>query len=244
MSLIYGMNYEYKNNQSDNVLVFLHGWGCNKDYWNNIINALGDSCSYIKLDLYGFGDAKTPEDYFDTYEYAYRVFLVLKELGIDKIVLIGHSFGGRLSILLSSVFGLSIRHVVLTAAAGLNRFSFLKWLKIKNYKFCKFLVKHKVVSGRILKRFGSRDYQHAKDLLKHVLLKVVVQDLSFCLVKIYSPVVLYWGLKDKDTPFWMCKKFKNSIRQHVQVCLNKSAGHFVAFENYRKFATILLDLCN
>jgi pimeloyl-ACP methyl ester carboxylesterase len=244
MSLIYGMNYEYKNNQSDSVLVFLHGWGCNKKYWENIISALGNRYSYIRMDLYGFGESEMPKNYFDTYEYAYKVFVVLKELGIDKITLVGHSFGGRLSILLSSVFDLNVENVVLTAAAGLNRFSLLKLLRVWHYKLCKRMVRFKVFPKCFLNKFGSKDYKGANANLRGVLSRVVVQDLSFCLSRVCSPVVLFWGRCDKDTPYWLCKKIQKNIKTPVRLYLNKNSGHFVAFKNYMQFAKVLLDLSN
>ena len=127
------LNFDYINNGTDKIIVFLHGWGCSKNIWNKIINKL-NNVSILNIDLFGFGESDEPRDYFDTYEYSYQIFLLLKKLDIKNIVFVGHSFGGRLAILLSSIFDLSISGCVLTSSAGLNKFNLVKWVKIKWYK--------------------------------------------------------------------------------------------------------------
>ena len=118
------LNYDYVNRNTPMTYVFLHGWGCSKNYWNKVIAKLNE-VSILNIDLFGFGESEDPYDYFDTYEYAYQIFLLLKKLGINKIVLVGHSFGGRLSILLSSIFDVDVSVCVLTSSAGLNKFNLL-----------------------------------------------------------------------------------------------------------------------
>ena len=102
------LHYEYKNLGSDLTIVFLHGWGIDGNSFNRIIDRLKD-VSILKIDFYGFGKSSEPYEYFDTYEYAYQIFLLLKKLNISKAIVVGHSFGGRVAILLSSIFKISIR---------------------------------------------------------------------------------------------------------------------------------------
>jgi len=234
------INFEYIDNGNDVAYVFLHGWGLSGNSFDKIISLMGD-VSFLKIDLPGFGKSNIPKDYFDTYEYSYQIFLLLKRLNLRKIILVGHSFGGRLSILLSSVFCLSVEFCVLTSSAGLNRFSLIKWFKIKKYKLIKWLVEKRIFKAGILSKYGSKDYQSARPSMKRILMRVVNQDLKIFLARIDALVFLVWDKKDKDTRYWICKKIFRRVKQSEIINLI-NGGHFCAFYNKNKFAKILLNL--
>jgi pimeloyl-ACP methyl ester carboxylesterase len=159
--MIKNLNYELIG-KSGPAIVFLHGWGMNKDAFNNVISLFDNDQLILKLDFFSFGNSDDVEDYFDTYEYAYHVFLLLKKLNLDEVYLVGHSFGGRISIILSSVFDVNICGCMLTSSAGLNRFDIKKSIKIISYKIAKFLCRKKILPCKILRRFGSNDYKNLK----------------------------------------------------------------------------------
>ena len=43
------VNYKYNDNNSDTVIVFLHGWGLNGDSFNGIISKLEKNHKLIKI---------------------------------------------------------------------------------------------------------------------------------------------------------------------------------------------------
>ncbi len=231
------LHYSFNNSGSKKTIVFLHGWGLSGSSFNPIIDRL-QGVSYIKVDFYGFGNSSEPRDYFDTYEYAYQIFLLLKKLNINNIILVGHSFGGRISIILSSVFGIKIENLVLTASAGINKFELLKFLKIRWYKLLKFLNKSKIISDKKINKYGSRDYKKASRIMQKILIKVVNQDLKYLLKNIETKTLLVWDKKDKDTPYYICKILNKNIKQS-RVILYNQGGHFVAFKNVNKFSNEL-----
>ena len=165
------INYEFVNNNSKSTVLFLHGWGLSGKSFDSVINRL-NNVSYIKLDLFGFGNTEEPKDYFDTYEYAYQIFLLLKKINVDNIVIVGHSFGGRIAIILSSIFDVKVNSIILTSTAGLNRFNIISYLKIKLYKILKKLVLLKILNKNILNKFGSKDYRNASYNMQKILTKV------------------------------------------------------------------------
>ena len=232
-----GINYNYIKIDSDITIVFLHGWGLSGKSFNKIISNI-ENVSMLQVDLPGFGKSDNPKEYFDTYEYSYQIFLLLKRLGINKIVFVGHSFGGRLSILLSSVFGLDIVGCVLTSSAGLNRFGLVKWIKIKKYKLIKKMVDKKILNSKMLQSYGSVDYKNANSVLQKVLVRVVNQDLKNYTKLINVRTLLVWDKKDEVTPYWICRKMHRNICNSKIVVLNKG-GHFVAFYNAVKFSNLL-----
>ncbi len=236
------MYYEFNNVGSRVTIVYLHGWGLSGNSFDKILSYIGD-VSYVKLDLLGFGRSSEPEEYFDVYEYAYQIFLLLKKLGIKNIVFVGHSFGGRLAIILSSVFDIDVKNMVLTSSAGLIGFNLIRWLKIKIFKFKKSLVNLGILNKKNLIKSGSKDYLNASKIMRKVLVKVVNQDLTFLLKNINVKVYLVWDKKDKETPLWICKKLNKNIL-NADTIFYKTGGHFVAFKNANKFAKLIKNIAN
>ena len=220
-----------------NAILFLHGWGLNKSYFDKCINRISDDYSKVSLDFFGFGNSTEPENYFDTYEYAYHIFIFLKKIKVNKIIIVGHSFGGRVAIILSSLYDINIEGVILTSSAGINLFKLKTYLKIKSYKIAKKLSHIKLIKKN-LKNFGSPDYKKSQDSLRCVFVRVVNQDLKFLLKYISVPCVLIWDKKDKETPYKMCKVLNRKIRNSHIVLFN-SGGHFAFLFNQNKFAEII-----
>lgn len=235
-------NYEYNNTGSKITILFLHGWGLSGNSFDKIISNL-NSVSYIKLDLCGFGNSDMPKDYFDVYEYAYQIFLLLKKIRVKSVMIVGHSFGGRLAIILSSVFKINIKNLVLTSSAGLIKFDLNKYMKIMVFKLVKILVDFKILPVKILNHFGSRDYKNARGVMQKIFTRTVNQDLSFLLHKINVSTYLVWDKKDKDTPYWICRKLHKCINNSNLIFYN-NGGHFVAFCNISKFSNLLINICN
>ena len=105
--MICNISYTYRKGIGPTV-VLLHGWGLDKKAFSKIVNLINPKQSVLTLDFAGFGESDEPKDYYDTYEYTYHIFLFLKKINISEVVLVGHSFGGRVSIILSSIFNSSL----------------------------------------------------------------------------------------------------------------------------------------
>ena len=235
------LSYKFIDNSSQEVVVFLHGWGLSGDSFGKIISRLDNGKSILVVDLFGFGSSPQPQNYFDTYEYAYQIFLLIKKLCLRKIILVGHSFGGRLSILLSSIFNVNVKVLVLCACAGLNRFSFVKWLKIKKYKIVKWCVNKKIINVSVLQKYGSVDYLKSNHIMRGVLKRVVNQDLRKWIHQINSECKLVWDVRDKETPYWICKKIYRTLKS-VSVVKYAFGGHFAIFCNIDKFSNLINKL--
>ncbi len=173
------------------AIVLLHGWGLDKSYFEKLVPKLHRNQKIISLDFFGFGKSTKPQIYFDTYEYAYHVFLLLKKLNINSVILVGHSFGGRVAIILGSVFGVNIKGMVLTSSAGVDNKNFLVRIKILTYKITKVLCDKKILSRKWLDKKGSIDFKNADSNLRRVLTKVVRQDLKFLCFRLFLlPVIV------------------------------------------------------
>jgi pimeloyl-ACP methyl ester carboxylesterase len=127
---------------------------------------------------------------------------------------------------------------MLTSSAGVNRFSFLRWIRVKKYKILKWLINKNIISKSKIEKYGSVDYKNAKPILRKILIRVVNQNLKEYVNMINVKTVLVWDKKDTVTPYWLCKYLSKHITT-AQVYLFKNGGHFTAFKNPVKFAFII-----
>ena len=77
------------------AVVFVHGNPGSRRDWEDLLEATGGFGSAVALDMPGFGQADKPRD-FDYQVSAYADFLqgALSELGIERVHLVVHDFGG------------------------------------------------------------------------------------------------------------------------------------------------------
>lgn len=91
----------YPNNDLDNdlntnkklTLVFLHGFLSNQHCWDELISLLQPDYHCITLDLLGFGASSKPQIRYDVPTMVAFVVEFLKKMGIDRTLIVGHSFG-------------------------------------------------------------------------------------------------------------------------------------------------------
>ena len=192
------VEYITNKNQTDTIIIYLHGWGQDKSSMSRFVEISKYKAYALDLmpDNMQFG--------YDVYDYAIRVFTFIKQIEYKHLIIVGHSFGGRIAIILSSIFDLPVKKLVLIDSAGIVQKSFSKFIKVKMYKICKRL--H-------IKLFtGSKDYQKLNDTQKLSFIKIVNEDLLFLAKKICVPTILVWGKNDIDTPISMAKTFHKNIK--------------------------------
>src|SRR4051794_36789838 len=85
---------------ADPVLI-LHGWPQHWYMARHLIPRLADHHRVLALDLRGFGWTDAPSAGYEKEELATDVLAVLDALGIDRVNLIGHDWGGWIGFLLS-----------------------------------------------------------------------------------------------------------------------------------------------
>jgi pimeloyl-ACP methyl ester carboxylesterase len=195
-------------------LVFLHGWGANRDSLRGIAALFEHSHVVHRLDLPGFGEAPPPPADWDTRSYATLVERYLSTRVAGPVVLVGHSFGARVAIRLAARRLPGIRAVVLMAAPGLpppllSRVRLRRRL-IRGLRGVLRLAQPLTGAAPIAwhtRRFGSSDYLAAGDL-RPVFVRVVREDYTGDARAIACPVLLLCGSDDRETPPWIAERFK------------------------------------
>ncbi len=225
------INYYFKH-RNDKLIVFLHGWGDGSVLLEPVDIALSKNVEYssLKIDFPPFGKSREPKISWTIYDYANLtkkiIIEITKKHEYSQLILICHSFGGRVGTILSSENDeLNISKLVLIDSAGIKpRRSLMFMLKIIKAKIFKFF---KIKRNNL----GSKDYQKLSKDMKQTFKNVVNEDLSYLLTKIKAKTLIIYGEKDKDTPLYMAKKFNKKIRDSHLVIV-KNAGHFSYIDSY------------
>ena len=84
----------------DDVVLCLHGWPQHWYEWRHLMPALADRHRVLALDLRGFGWSEATRDGYEKEELATDVLAVLDALGIERVKLVGHDWGGWIGFLL------------------------------------------------------------------------------------------------------------------------------------------------
>ena len=80
------------------VLVFVHGWCCDKDYWKYQVAHFSNDYKVVTIDLAGHGKSGLGRKTWSMEAFGKDVFAVLDKINIEQAILIGHSMGGAVII--------------------------------------------------------------------------------------------------------------------------------------------------
>lgn len=78
----------------DTGLIFVHGWSCDKSYWRNQAEFFSGNYKVVAIDLAGHGNSGLNRKDYTMELFGEDVASVVNHLGLDKVILIGHSMGG------------------------------------------------------------------------------------------------------------------------------------------------------
>ncbi len=224
------------------VVLLLHGWGGAAASFQPVFEWLAESHKVYALDLPGFGESQIPPTPWNTSDYARCVAAFLDKFCIPKAHLIGHSFGGRISIILSAEYPEKVDKLILVDSAGIKPPRTAKYyFRVGIAKIGRLLRRSGKYGNRLAnavsQRTGSKDYREAGDM-RATLVKVVNQDLRPLLPRIVASTLLIWGENDKDTPVSFGRIMEKEIPDAGLVVL-KAAGHFSYLDKFPQFCRIV-----
>jgi pimeloyl-ACP methyl ester carboxylesterase len=244
LSTIDGVLISHTTRGSGPDAVLLHGWGANGAAMTSIVTALSGSFRCLTVDLPGFGASPVPPSAWDVHDYARVVAGLLAELLIPRAHLIGHSFGGRIGIVLAAERPDLIDKLILVDSAGVRpsrstwRGTVLSLARagqglLAPSALAPVREKLRAAARNLL---GSDDYR-SSGALRDTFVRVVDEDLRPLFPRIKSPTLLVWGEQDDVTPVSDAKLMEAAIPDAGLVIL-PGAGHFSYLDAPDRFAAV------
>lgn len=241
------LNYSDTGKSDGLPVILMHGWGCNLTTVKSIASILEPGMRVLSIDLPGHGKSQEPPEIWGVEQYTSLIENFIRLLGLKDVTLIGHSFGGRIGILLSSRNDY-VRKLVLVDAAGVKpRRSLGYYLKIYTFKTLKHtlpLIFGRERGGKMLDAYrgksGSADYRNASPVMRGILSRCVNEDLKHVMPSIKAPTLLIWGADDTATPISDAKVMERLIPDAGLVSF-EGCGHYSFLDNPGGFRAVMRE---
>ena len=245
-----GMELHYKVQGEGQPLLLLHGWGGQTDSFLPVANHYAATRRVYSLDFPGMGGkSPAPSVPWSVTEYTDLVAEWMRRMNLTHCDVMGHSFGGRVGILLAATHPELVGKLILVDAAGIIPKRGMKYyVKVYSYKAMKRIARigwlRKLLRAmgldleeRIRRRAGSSDYQGAPDAMRATFVRVVNQNLRPYLKDIQAPTLCIYGADDQDTPVSFGQIMEKEIPDAGLVVLQQ-AGHFSYLDQFPQFIRI------
>ena len=231
---IQDVNINYIQYGKGKDILLLHGWGQNIEMMKPLGNAFADRFRITIIDFPGFGKSEEPKEPWDIEKYNLMLEVFVKEVGIKKPIVIGHSFGGRVAIRYSARN--PIEKLVLFGSPCI-RISEELPLSVKLLKKLKTLPGMNSLGEYMKQYIGSRDYKAASPIMRQTLVDVVNEDLSKFAREIEEPTLLIWGEHDTEAPVNEAKELEKIMIDAALIIL--PGTHYAYLENLSRVISIL-----
>ncbi len=239
--LVNGLRIHYLDQGTGNqTVLLLHGWGVDGSIYHQITNHLASYCRMIVPDLPGFGGSEEPHEPWTTVQYADFVLAFCRELGLEEVVAMGHSNGGRiwLELLSRSSCPLTVRKAILLDSAGVPaRHSLAYYLRVGSFKVLKAVASLPLIRrwfpdavDKARRRFGSADYQQASPVMRQSMVWALKTDYRPLMPHIRASTLLIWGRRDTATPLSDGQQMEKLIPDAGLVVLE--GGHYAFAEQF------------
>lgn len=226
------VHYKCSGKREGKVLVLLHGWGCDIDAFK-VVGSLKKDYKVVELSFPPFGKSDEPEGW-NIFSYANMVISLCEHLNIEKACFLGHSFGGRVAILISVIQPQLVEKLVLVDSAGMKpRRKISYYIKTATYK-----VKKKL--GLKIENLGSKDYVVLSPNMKRVFTSIVSTHLEEYASMIKQKTLIIFGEADKETPLYMARRLNKLIKNSTLVVM-KNCGHFCYLEKPYEFNKLVTE---
>jgi len=228
-------------------ILFLHGWGADSSLMLPLAERLIPLGyrAYIP-DLPGFGGSDEPQSAWTVFDYANFVLDYLAYHRLKKVYLFGHSFGGRLGLILGADHAHLIHKMGLANAAGVRpKTPLMRQFRLQTYKAVRDGLNSMGAShlsswlrAKYNARYGSSDFNSVSGIMRETFVKVVNQDLLAYAARVQVSTLLFWGDQDEDTPLWMGQKLEQTIPDAGLVVL-AGCGHYSYIQNSVKTTQVI-----
>ena len=251
------------------ALLLLHGLGCDHTSWSPVIQRLSRRFTVVAPDLLGHGQSDKPRADYSLGGYANGMRDLLALLSIDRVTVVGHSFGGGVAMQFAYQYPQYAERLMLVAPGGLGREvnPLLRGMTLPGAgaalavaaappvlavaRFLGDLIHAARLPGSIdvpgaLAVLAGKHDGAERDAFLHVLRAVV--DWRGQVVTMHDraylaanmPTCVIWGEKDTVIPVRHAEAARNAL-PGARIEIVPGAGHFPHEEFPDRFASILTD---
>jgi amino acid adenylation domain-containing protein len=227
--------YEVQGHASP-ALVFVHGLGCNRTYWDKQVKYFSANHQVVTIDLPGHGDSGLNRDQWTIKAFGKDVVSVIEHLGLNSIILIGHSMGGPVIIEAASYL-----EKQLIGSIGVDTFHNLLM---------------KPMTQQEVESVCERIKNYGKDSLQYILDPKLKEYIETCRESLtpeirdeaFKDMVVYMQTMNTNFhyPFilinssqWLPTNIHSAKKCNVEVRLMDKVGHFCMMEDSETFNTLL-----
>lgn len=222
---VFEISYEIVNPKKSKSILFLHGWGSNKETMSASFKHLFLDFRHIYIDLPGFGKS-TNNMVLNTHNYRDILELFLKDF--ELFAIFGHSFGGKIATLLNPNI------LVLLSSAGIVT---KKSLDVRAKIVISKTLKH-IFKDRTKNIFVTKDAKNLPPNMYETLKNVVDEPFDHHFLDFKNRALIFWGESDRQTPLESGQKIASLIEDSK---FKKMSGdHFFFLKNNKEIENIFL----
>ncbi len=197
------ISYEILNKNENTDFIVLHGWGSNKELMKSAFSSFMPHFRHIYIDLPGFGGS-TNKYSLTSNEYFIIIDKFIEEIGAEKDIILGHSFGGKIALLLEP------KMLVLLSSAGIPVKKSLKTrIKIALFKALK-----PIGGDKFYKIFATKDVEGMSKNMYETLKNVVDENFEPYFNNFKNDALIFWGKQDSATPLACGEKIASLIKKN------------------------------
>ncbi|HJR36760.1 MAG TPA: alpha/beta fold hydrolase [Nocardioidaceae bacterium] len=266
---IHGHRRAFIKTGSGPALLLLHGLGCDHTTWLPVVAALSRRFTVIAPDLLGHGRSDKPRADYSVGGYANGMRDLLTVLGIDRVTVVGHSFGGGVAMQFAYQFPERTERLVLVSPGGLGRevTPVIRAITLPGFHQAMHVamlpgLRH--AAGLAMKGLAASGLPHTRDLdevasiydsfrdrraraaIRHVVSAVVdwrgqvVTMADRAYLTHAMPMCVIWGTDDDVIPVRHAG-LAAELAPEASVEVIANAGHFPHKDHPQRFVTILTD---
>jgi len=225
------------------TIYILHGWAIdseNEKKWHEfrkLLSELGYETNFLAIP----GLTNKLDKVWSLNDY---VVWLENQLPKEKVILLGHSFGGQIVSMFASRYLYRVKMIILIDSSGMIDKSLKKVIKRYVFrtaaKIGKTIFKHQVFRKFLYKLAREKDYFQADPIQRQTMANVINSEVTSQLDKIEAPTLIIWGENDTVTPLKFAKVFNSKIK-NSELHIIEGARHAPQFTHILETAKIIGD---
>ena len=220
-------------------ILFLPGWGVSTEPYREYLELLAQKYWVIAPDLPGFGQSPCSHSLTSYQTYANCIVQLIERLNLDRLRLIGHSFGGAVALALAAAVPQAVDSLIIISSTGVpmcladaiqGRFAKLPQ-QIAQSAWTPLL--------RGVRALGYNIIFHTRHLIRGAEI-ALQEDIRPWLSEIKAPCLVLWGEQDHFTPLEIGYSLVETISS-AQLQIVPDGYHEGCMMQPETIATITLD---